>query len=407
MNAAPISKDKTRVYLDQNVFSHIAREETDWCDDPYVRVLLRHSAHAEVWVSPTHVMELMLCRDTALRQRLAGVMLSLCEGRRMMRDYGSVVVAGFLTLVEHWCAGSISSRSYAKYYDETLKQLFLGGLALMATGHIPNSSVIEQLTRMKVENRWLRAEAGKEPHSWVAAVKDCATGLRLTANPARPELAEKTLDTLVTEIRDFERQAQRIDKKDRATVERERGLLVRAYAVGDVFEAISTTFGQLAGDLLLTFNFDHLAAEWASVSEKLRCSPLPKGPAPDHHAFWMLEELIRCLWHKENGGVSAARLSQEVVFRDYLDRLNETGKDREERLSRESGSLPTDSLTFDADHAALALGSINVFVTRDQVLLNSCKTVAKSWADELHWECRSVFSPEQLDKALGGESLPA
>ena len=93
-------------------------------------------------------------------------------------------------------------------------------------------------------------------------------------------------------------------------------------------------------------------------------------------------------------------MAQEVLFRDYVDRLNESDKERKERLEQQGAGIPTDSLTFDADHAALALSQINVFVTRDQVLLNSCKAVAKAWADTLEWECTPVFSPDQFDKAL-------
>jgi hypothetical protein len=393
-------KDKTRIYLDQNAFSHIARAKGDWRENPYAQVLKKHEAIAEVWVSPTHVVELTLCPDSSLRKRLAEIMLALSSGRRMMGDYGALVVAGFLAYVESRCAGSISSRSYVEYYDETLKQVFLGALALMAMGHEPNPSVIERVTRLKVESRWLRAEAGKDPHSWVAAVKECASELRLTAGPARPELSAKTLEALVTEIHDFEQQAQRIDKKDRIAVDKERALFVRAYAVGDVFDALASTFCQLPGDLLLTFNFSLLANNWTDMSTKLKCRPLPKDPTPDNLDLWMLEELVRSLWKHENGGVSVARLAQEALLRDYVDRLNESEKDRDERIRKEGESLPTDSLTFDADHAGLALGNVHVFVTRDQVLLNSCKTIAKAWTEPLKWQCESVFSPEQLDKSI-------
>lgn len=399
MADATATKDKTRTYLDQNAFSHIARTQGDWRENPYAQVLKKHEDTAEVWVSPTHVVELTLCPDASLRKRLAEIMLALCSGRRMMRDYGTLVVHGFLAYVEAACPGGIASRSYVEHYDEALKQVFLGALALMATGHDPNPEVVARVTRLKVVNRWLRAEAGKDPHAWVAAVKDCAKELRLTTGPARPEVDVKQLDQLVTEIREFEEQAERIEKKDRAVVEKERELFVRAYAVGDVFDALGATFGQLPGDLLLTFNFSRLADEWPSVSAKLKCPLLPKEQSPDSHALWILETLVRSLWSPERG-ISTARLAQEALFRDYVDRLNESEKERKERLAQEGAGMPTDSLTFDADHAALALSNINVFVTRDQVLLNSCKTVAKAWAETLKWECQPVFTPEQLDKAL-------
>lgn len=358
--------EKLRLYLDQNVFSNIAKTDGDWRSNKYVEVLDEHAANAEVWLSPTHVVELTLCSDPELRRRLAEIMLALSDGRRMMRDYGTLVVHGFLAFVEKACPGAVSSRAYLNHYDETLKQIFLGSLALMATGHEPSAAVVESLTRVKLENRWLRAEAGKNPEAWVDAVKDCATHLKLSVADPRPELSAKSRDELVGEIREFEEEARRIGKAARQAVDKNRAQFVRAYAVGDVFQALGATFGQLPGDLFLTFNFTQLANEWAAVCENLSCKPLPSEPAPDHHALWMTEELVRALWRPKNGGVSASMLSQEALFRDYVDRLNESDKERAERLADEDGRLPTDSLTFDADHAALALSNMNVFVTRDR-----------------------------------------
>lgn len=383
-----------KVYFDQNVFSHIARTAGSWRSNPYVAAL----DGAEAWISPTHVVELMLCPDADLRRRLAEIMLGLCGGRRMMRDYGTLLTHGFLFYLEQACEGSIRTRSYVEYYDTTLRQLFLGQLAMMASGYDPNPDVLTKLTRAKVEGRWLRAEAGKDPGAWLQAVKDCAEKLQLTPNP-RPELKTKPLATLVEEIHAFEADARRIDKKDRSLVERNRAAFVQAYAVGDVYEALGHTFGQLVGDLILTVDFSTLFAQWATLVATSGCRPLPSDAAPETHSLQMLDELVRSLW-RAAAGISASSLAQEILFRDYVDRLNETEKDRDERIAEEDLHLPTDSLTFDADHAALALTNTNVFVTRDQVLLNSCKTVSSSWAARLKWKCEPVFSHEQLSRQI-------
>jgi len=169
---------------------------------------------------------------------------------------------------------------------------------------------------------------GKDPHAWIAAVKTCAEELRLAPVPTRPELAAKSRQELVSEIRGFEAQARRIEKKDRVAVEKERDLVVRAYSIGDVFEALDATFGQLTGDLAFTFDFELLEAEWPAVVSRLKCHPLPTEPEPGPRALLMLEELVRSLWRADNGGVTAARLAQEVLIRDYLDRLNESQGER-------------------------------------------------------------------------------
>src|SRR5579883_1915993 len=171
---------RVRVYLDQNVHSHIARGGPDWAKTEYAALLLGKLADvAEVWISPTHIVETLLCPASDLRRALAASMLALAEGRRMLPDYSTLLVNGFLAFVERACAEGILGREYPEHYDFTLKQQFLGATAMMALGYAPNPEVVQDITRLKLEGRCLRAEAGCDPHKWVAQVKDAAKSLRL------------------------------------------------------------------------------------------------------------------------------------------------------------------------------------------------------------------------------------
>lgn len=396
-----VTPARVRVYLDQNVHSHIARGGSEWRKTEYAALLLGKLAGvAEVWISPTHGVETLLCPEHALRRVLAESMLALADGRRMLPDYSTLLVNGFLEFVERTCAEGILGREYPEYYDLTLRQQFLGATAMMALGYPPNPDVMSDIVRLKLEGRWLRAEAGCDPHKWVTQVKDAARNLRLTPNEPRPELTKKTNDEIVADISTFEANASRIEQKDRDAVNGEKGLFARAYGLSDVLQSLDTTFNQLPGDLLFTFNFAKLRSSWPSIVTKLKCLPLPTEPAPDAHVFWMLVELGRSLWREENGGMPAAEIAQEVVLVDYLKRLNERVSEREKRQKQEGGKLPTDSLTFDADHAASALTQAHVFVTRDEILHTSTTSLAAKWEKRMHWKCEIAFTPEQMEEKV-------
>ena len=222
----------------------------------------------------------------------------------------------------------------------------------------------------------------------------------LTPNEPRPDLTKKPNDEIVADITQFESKASRIEQKDRDAVNRENALFARAYGVSDVLQSLDATFNRLPGDLLFTFDFVKLRSAWPSIAEKLKCPPVPTEPAPDAHVFWMLVELARSLWRQENGGMPAAEIAQEVVLVDYLQRLNERVSERQKRQQEEQGKLPTDSLTFDADHAACALNQTHVFVTRDEVLLGSSTALAAKWETRMQWRCEVAFSPGQMEEKV-------
>ena len=394
-----VGASKTRVYLDQNVFSHMVRFDGDWRTSPYATVLKKHESRAEVWLSPALAVELILCPDKLLRRKLAESMLELSQGRRMMSDFATEAVRGLLAYTDAAFGSTVTNLAYVDYYDQTLKQIFIGSIALMACGLEPDRGVIDDLTRMKLEGRWLRAEAGCDPGEWVKRVLDCAQHLRLTVGPARSELSVKPLQELVAEIHEFETRTRRIEAKDRNVVERHRADFVLAYAIGDVFGSLASTLGRLPCDFVSTFELDAMLANWTVVGQRLGTAATYVLGKELEFTPEMINEIIRSMW-SAGRGIPIAEISQEVLLRDYMDRLNETPKELAQRVKKEGDSLPTDSLTFDADHGALALTKAHVFVTRDQVLLNSCKTISEKYSSKIKWKCDVVFSPEQLDKAL-------
>jgi hypothetical protein len=62
--------------------------------------------------------------------------------------------------------------------------------------------------------------------------------------------------------------------------------------------------------------------------------------------------------------------------------------------------LPTDSLTFDADHAALALRRADIFVTQDKNLAEVSEKLAEGLKAKIGWRCAVVDAPERLRAEL-------
>ena len=59
-----------KVYPDQNIFSQILDAEKDWCRHTLVKLLEEYPDLVEIWVSPTHILELIQCSDSARRKEL-------------------------------------------------------------------------------------------------------------------------------------------------------------------------------------------------------------------------------------------------------------------------------------------------------------------------------------------------
>jgi len=157
-----VSAAKPIVYLDQNVLSVMARAPGGWRASDHGQVL-KDFPEAEPWISPSHVVELVLHPDDARRTEMANMMLDMTDTRRIAPDYAFEVIEGFMQTLEKACPNILVSRAYLDAAINPTSQLFLAALALMATGRPPRSEVVESVTRRKVENRWLACRSWCRP----------------------------------------------------------------------------------------------------------------------------------------------------------------------------------------------------------------------------------------------------
>lgn len=397
-----VERPSLRVYLDQNILSPMAMHPGGWQASEIGHELAQFG-RANVWITPAHVVELLLHPNSAQRCTLANAMLDLSDATRMGPDYAYEVMDGFLAYVERACPGAMLSREYLDHARETDCQLFLGALALLACGREPSGAIVRSVTRLKLANRWLRARAGTAPDDWLRRVREGAQQLVLAHPDSNADVAEMSERDLARMIRDAEERAVRLRPEQRRALKRDEDSVVRAYSVADTMDAFNVVFGRLPGDVSLTLNFALLEQNWSRIQRVFKCQELPTS-AGESKEGWIVNELIRGLWHVPHP-VAAADIAQRVLLEHYLDRLNERGADREERLRQERqggehGKLPVDGLTFDADHASFALRRAHVFVTRDRLLHDICRKFVNVRGAQLGWSCRVVSDARGLGEAL-------
>ena len=120
------------VYLDQNVFGHILDSDRDWRRHELVGLLEEYPDKVEVWVSPTHILELSQCSDLDRRQKLAKIMLHLCGATRIWSGSEFWTVHSFGQFLNYFVPGAYNPRFFVSKYEQNAQLLWLGYLGLFA-----------------------------------------------------------------------------------------------------------------------------------------------------------------------------------------------------------------------------------------------------------------------------------
>lgn len=370
------------VYLDQNVYGAMLDAGGDWRASPYGKVLIdaTSTGKAEVWVSPTHVLELMLINDSSRMQTLARMMLDLSAHRRMLRSYEFEVVEWMLLGLGNILAGSVRDRTEVEFRSLHVQTASLGALALMGLGVRPPQQTIDQVVMTKLVNRVIAARGLADLDGWIAAMKAAVAG-KSEVLFALVQVDESDRSVLLAELATLELQAEKLRAASRGRLQKERKNFVRAYSAWSIAEAYVAVFrSRLFTEV--TLDLDALVGRWASLYTEFRSRPIPEGEADARS--WVLREVVRGMGEQ---GLVPATIAAEVYFLDW------------ERSATE-GKPPTDGLTFDMDHGALALCNADIFVTRDTKLRDLCTNVSKQMR-ECGIKAASVAgSPEELASLL-------
>jgi len=390
---APINQ--RRVYLDQSVYGRML-STGNWRESPIGTVLLEAQAagRAQVWAGPTNVIEAIQAPNPITRKDLASMMLDLIEARRMWWGYEFEAVADFLRFVEQVAPEGIRHHEYFDDRCVTAQQTWLGALALLASTNGEHlGPLAKSLQHTKALNRLLHARFALAPDEWVDRMAFAAERFDTTDTDRFTYLEKLTIDEVEREIEELSAQAVKLDRATATKLDKRRRTVPKAYGAAEIGEMLQAII-HLPLELQLTFDVPHIISRWPDVQRTTGCESLPKDIVQTDErdkladasiAHRVIEQLIRASGRK---GLLTTYLGAEVIILEMQRCMN-------------SEKIPTGGLTFDADHAA-ALVRHHVFVTHDELLLASLKTMSKRVEEQTEdqWKPEVVDTPKQLKRVL-------
>jgi hypothetical protein len=385
---------KIGIYPDQNVFSHIANDDSDWKNNEWASVFLeaQQAGTAEVWAGPTHVIETLQCSDEDFRKRIASIILELIEARRMWWGHEFEALQDFVGFVQIFATKGLRFREYLDRQMETMRQLWLGGLALVAsTGTTKFLTAIERLQRIKAVSRLLIARLSANP-DWVDRIVKTAKEWETTTDDVFAEFESMSLQDIEREIDAAAANAKKLGSKALQRLNQNRQEISSAYGALEIGTLLQSIF-TLPMELILLFDLAEIRRgllrvetekKWVLLSGDVRTVPDVQLVQPPFTAA-ILHGAIRAASY---AGLVTTSVGYQTVLLEIQKRLN-------------AGQQPTAGLTFDADHS-VAITRFEIFATTDGIFAGGLKTIASSLEKRTkgEWRPQVVTNPKQLREAL-------
>lgn len=390
----------TSIYLDQNIYGNILDEQpTNWLAGEIATLLLnaQRSGTAEIWVSPTHVIETAQTTNSDRRQMIATVMLELTEARRMWWGHEFEAVSEFFMFLRAFAPDAIRWPEYFDQRADAARRIWLGALALLAA--CPNlkiDSLVQNLAFTKATSRLRHARFAADPDRWIDEMIETVEQ-RKTTNEPKDEFAGMSLEQMQAEIDGLLAKACKLGKKPLQRLNKHRETVARGYGAMEIGGLLPTIF-TMPMEMSLVFDIPHIVERWPEFQKELGCASLPdevrqadyKKLAADPR---MLYGVIQHAIYAASGvGLVSTTLSFQVVLRDIQKCINDK-------------AIPTGGLVFDAGHAA-ALKRFDIFMTADMNFADSLKTMAGVIEERSKGQLQPdvVMNAKQLSKALQSRS---
>jgi len=378
------------VYIDQNLIGHFLSSGADWRQHPIAALLLnaQSAGTAQVFLSPTHLMELSQMADAKERQTQAQVMLEIIAARRMWSGFDFFIMESFGAWLNSLIPGAYDSEPFVERCRRLSENLWLGKLGLLAaTQDVPLGRGVEVICRAKAETHLIHARIAADPDAYIAKLVATMDGFATTTfDPLGTD--GLSLDDMRREAADLVVQAKRPSKATLALLTKERIAIASAYGSVDIGNAIRSILCWPCA-LHLTFAIPKIVAGWTSVMEATGCPSLPKGVAMAD-AETLATDLPTALAVLLRACVRAAAGAElAVACAGYYTVL------RELEVCLNQKRLPMPSLTLDVHHALAAL-RFDIFVTHDETLYENVRTFSTRFGRSVE----VVHDARQLKKAL-------
>ncbi len=377
-----------KIYFDQNVFGHILDSYSDWHDHPIVKCMLEeYSDHAALWLSPTHVIELVQCSDPVRRQKLAQIMLELCGGQRMWSGSDFFLIEQFGKFINSLVPGSFKPNLYFEEYKVIAERLWLGYIGLLAASpSIPLGIAVDKVRLTKAQTELIHARIAANPDKYIPQIISCVKNFETTSDNDLLGLDSLTLGDISLELTQLRSQAKPPTQAQIEKIKKARTNIASVYGSMDIGAALDAVF-RLPCDLELTFDIPAIVQKWAEIQRSTGCMSLPKHIATESTTELLVNRshlyavLNCCINASACSNLAVAEIGYYTVLREL-----------EVKLYR--GDLPKGSISLDVDHA-IACMSYDVFFCEDQAFYENMKAFSNN-----HNDCAKVIRDVKELKSL-------
>lgn len=387
-------KAPARIYLDQSAVSRLATS-SDWRQTEIGALLesALESNTGKVWISPSHVVETALASQPDTRHKLADVLLGLADASRITESSQFTLIRAFGRFLNDIIPGSFDPAPYINKYAEQSASCWIGNLGLLAwAGNAPIGPGIKIARLTKLQSQLIHARLLSDPDKGLAEIIKCAKEFAVTTATDPLGIVSLSEEKLLSEIATLAATAKKPTRKTLTAVQKNRDEICSAYGAVDIGSALRCVLGDFPGDVQGTFDIALIIRGWPAMMKKYQVGLLPDnvtGASEDEQSFGsniypdVLNACIR----------AAARAQLTVTTAGYYSLVREL----EIRINR--SELPSAGATIDSDHVISAL-LFDIFITHDDMLESSLKTIAKKMGKELE----VVSNAKQLAKVIASVS---
>jgi len=385
-----------KIYLDQSAYGQFLNQsKNDWKQAEVAKILVREQAagRAQVWASPTNVLETLQANDR--RRPLATIILSLTGAKRMWGGSDFERVRDFLGFFDALAPGFWRQREFYEHHLLVSRRIWIGALALLACPEdLDLSELIETATRNKTISRLLHARFAENPNRFITHVKQTVQAMAVTTEDPFEEIKALPLEAMEDQINQLQTNFQKVSKDALRVLNSNRQDWAQAFGAMEIGRLLQSIF-DLPMELMLMVDVRPVVRGWGSLKKRLGWKrSLPKEIATANDTTLLADAaaiqtvLQEMVYAATNVPLLSSYVGYEVIFRELQRCFNKQ-------------TIPTGGLSFDADHSA-AVGCFEIVISNDRMLVDSLKTIAARVEKQSNGRLSPsiVATGAELEKAL-------
>lgn len=376
------------LYLDQCAFTKVAGEPgSDWHNSEWGEPLSEavNASKVEVWASPTHASETLLCGSFAedgtlipdekcnRRQHLARTIVDIIHAKRMRPSFDVLAVQELINQAAEINDDSVKKNSvFLRVSAERNAYRWLGLLGLLGSYQLYNNAdLVNQVRRAKLTNSLWHSRKVKDPDAFAKRIIECARNNEVTDTDIWADVNAMSFAEMEAETEANLVNAQRLSRDVRKELHEHRRLIMQVYGTSDLAACVESC-APTCSALTQLFSPSVIRANWSTISKVCNFrEPLPSEirEATDEEILSppllerLLEHVFRIFTFEK---LAIPAILQSVVLSQIERCFSQETKGKAEK------TIPSAGIALDSEHAT-ALMWADLFVTTDKNLADACE----------------------------------